>query len=154
VKRWTPRWDKLYAIVFPFGFHEQLENYPAILKHLTQFEADLRKRGQCVSSRGGSKTGQHHWLELDNNPKPSYLQEFTQPKVIIPAIERSCAFAFDDEGYYSNDKTTICVSDDARFLCGVLNSSVTWWIIRQIAAERQNDFRSSLTAFAAPRVGA
>jgi hypothetical protein len=111
-----------------------------VLKHLMKFEADLRKRGQCVSSRGGGKTGQHHWLELDNNPKPSYLQEFTQPKVIIPAIERSCAFAFDEEGYFSNDKTTICVSKDARFLCGILNSSVTWWIIRQIAAERQNDY--------------
>jgi TaqI-like C-terminal specificity domain/Eco57I restriction-modification methylase len=140
VKRWVARWHGLYAIVFPFGFHEQLKNYPAILAHLTRFEPKLRKRGQCVSSRGGRKTGQHHWLELDNNPKPSYLHEFTQPKVIIPAIERNCAMAFDAEGYYSNDKTTICVSDDARFVCAVLNSSVTWWIIRQVAAERQNQY--------------
>jgi adenine-specific DNA-methyltransferase len=140
VKRWQPRWAGLYAIVFPFGFNSELKRYPAVLKHLKQFEADLRKRGQCVSSRGGKEEGQHHWLELDNNPKPSYLEEFTRPKVVIPAIERSCAFAFDDSGFYSNDKTTICVSDEARFLCGLLNSAVIWWVIRQIAAERQNDY--------------
>ena len=140
VKRWQPRWAGLYAIVFPFGFNSELKRYPAVLKHLTQFEADLRKRGQCVSSRGGKAEGQHHWLELDNNPKPSYLEEFTRPKVVIPAIERSCAFAFDESGFYSNDKTTICVSSETRFLCGLLNSAVIWWVIRQVAAERQNDY--------------
>ncbi|MBI4660670.1 MAG: Eco57I restriction-modification methylase domain-containing protein [Verrucomicrobia bacterium] len=140
VKRWQARWAGLYAIVFPFGFHSELDRFPAVLRHLKKFEADLRKRGQCTSSRSGAGTGQHHWLELDNNPKPSYLEEFTRPKVIIPAIERACAFAFDDAEYFSNDKTTICVSDEARFLCGVLNSSVIWWVIRQVAAERQNDY--------------
>jgi type I restriction-modification system DNA methylase subunit len=140
VKRWQARWANLYAIVFPFGFHTKLGNYPAVLRHLKQFETELRKRGQCTSSRGGKDEGQHHWLELDNNPRPSYLEEFTRPKVIIPAIERACAFAYDDEGYFSNDKTTICVSNNARFLCAVLNSSVIWWVIRQIAAERQNGY--------------
>jgi adenine-specific DNA-methyltransferase len=140
VKRWRVDWAGLYAIVFPFGFHTRLAEYPSILRHLTQFEAELRKRGQCVSSRSGTGKGQHHWLELDNNPKPTYLAEFTIPKVIIPAIERGCAFAFDGDGYYSNDKTTICVSNEARFLCAMLNSSVVWWVIRQVAAERQNSY--------------
>src|SRR5207247_2411782 len=79
VKRWQPRWAGLYAIVFPFGFISELKRYPAVLKHLKQFEADLRKRGQCNSSRGGKGEGQHHWLELDNNPKQTYLEEFTRP---------------------------------------------------------------------------
>jgi hypothetical protein len=140
VKRWHTAWADLYVLAIPFGFHAQLGQYPAVLKHLSRFETKLKARGQCTSSRGGGDVGQHHWLELDNNPKPAYLAAFEAPKVVIPAIERQCAFAFDDEGYYSNDKTTICVSDEARFLCAVLNSSVTWWLIQRTAARRQNGY--------------
>jgi hypothetical protein len=86
VKRWQVEWAGLYLIVFPFGFHEKLKNYPAILRHLSQYEDDLRKRGQCTSSRNGKGEGQHHWLELDNNPKESFLAEFEQPKIFVPAI--------------------------------------------------------------------
>ncbi|SNB47475.1 DUF6577 family protein [Geobacter sp. DSM 9736] len=150
VKRWNVSWAQLYVIAFPFGFHENLNNYPAILKHLKKHEKKLKERGQCTSSRGGKGEGQHHWLELDNNPKPSYLQEFTKPKVIIPAIERQCAFAYDDEGYYSNDKTSICASEEALFLCSVLNSSVIWWIIQQTAASKQNGYFEFKPMYVAP----
>lgn len=34
VKRWKVEWAGLYLITFPFGFHEKLESYPAVLKHL------------------------------------------------------------------------------------------------------------------------
>ena len=150
VKRWNVSWAQLYVIAFPFGFNENLENYPAILNHLKKHENKLKERGQCTSSRGGKGEGQHHWLELDNNPKPSYLLEFTKPKVIIPAIERKCAFAYDDEGYYSNDKTSICASDEALFLCAVLNSSVVWWIIQQTAASKQNGYFEFKPMYVAP----
>jgi hypothetical protein len=140
VKRWQTTWAGLYVIAFPFGFHEQIKNYPAVLKHLSQYETDLRKRGQCTSSRSGKGEGQHHWLELDNNPKPSYLAEFSQPKVLMPAFERQATFAYDNQGFYSNNKTSICVSDDAQFLCAVLNSAPLWWTLRQTAATRQNGY--------------
>ena len=86
VKRWRIEWSGLYLITFPFGFHSMLDDYPAILRHLTQFEEALRKRGQCTSSRSGKDEGQHHWLELDNNPKESYLAKFEQPKIVVPDI--------------------------------------------------------------------
>jgi hypothetical protein len=38
VKRWLVRHENLYLIAFPHGFHTRLKDYPAILKHLTQFE--------------------------------------------------------------------------------------------------------------------
>lgn len=150
VKRWHATWAGLYVIAFPFGFHEQLKNYPAVLKYLSRNEAALRKRGQCTSSRAGKGEGQHHWLELDNNPKSSYLAEFSQPKVVIPAIERQAAYTYDDQGFYSNDKTSICVSDDAQFLCAVLNSAPLWWVLRQAAATRQNSYFEFKPMYVAP----
>lgn len=140
VKRWRTAWADLYIIAFPFGFHTQLKRYPAILRHLSQFEDQLRARGQCTSSRGGGNEGQHHWLELDNNPKESYLAEFEQPKVLIPAIEKDAAYAPDLEHFYSNDKTSICVPPNVPLLLSLLNSKVLWWVIRKTAATKQGGF--------------
>ncbi|MCO5062496.1 MAG: Eco57I restriction-modification methylase domain-containing protein [Kiritimatiellae bacterium] len=140
VKRWVVHHKDLYLIVFPFGFHAELKKYPAILRHLSQFEDALKKRGQCTSSRGRKEGGQHHWLELDNNPKPEYLDAFAVKKIVMPAIERERAFAVDSNKHYSNDKTNICIADDPEALCAILNSSAIWWSLTQIAATKQNGY--------------
>ena len=140
VKRWKVEWAGLYLITFPFGFHEKLESYPAVLRHLTQFEEALRKRGQCTSSRNGKGEGQHHWLELDNNPKESYLAEFDQPKIFVPAIEDGVEYAPDLTGYCGNDKTNIIVTEEWRYVLGVLNSSVSWWFTQQTFSGKQGGF--------------
>jgi type I restriction-modification system DNA methylase subunit len=140
VKRWMVRPHDLFLIVFPHGFHGELKSYPAILRHLTRFQAQLKDRGQCKSSRGNKEGGQHHWLELDNNPKQEYLDCFATEKLIMPAIERSSAFAVDQAGHYSNDKTSICVAEDSQALCAILNSKVLWWTLTQIAATKQNGY--------------
>lgn len=139
VKRWQMEWAGLYLIVFPFGFHERLPEYPAILKHLSQFEDVLRKRGQCMSSRSGKGEGQHHWLELDNNPKESYLAEFEQPKVILGRFMDKPTYAYDDSGYYTNNALSIVAGVD-EYLVGVLNSSVTWWYLKATCTDLQNGF--------------
>ena len=140
VKRWRVDPQQLYLIAFPFGFNKQLKDYPAILHHLSQFKTKLEARGQCTSSRGNSEEGQHHWLELDNNPKPEYLACFDGPKIVVPAIERSAPFAVDVGGHYSNDKTSIVVCDEPHMLCAILNSAPLWWIIKQVAASKQNGY--------------
>jgi len=140
VKRWMVHYRDLYLIVFPYGFHKELKNYPAILRHLTRFQAQLKNRGQCKSSRGNKEGGQHHWLELDNNPRPEYLKVFAAEKIVMPAIERSASFVVDQEGHYSNDKTNICVAENAQALCAILNSKALWWTLTQIAATKQNRY--------------
>jgi adenine-specific DNA-methyltransferase len=140
VKRWKVEWAGLYLITFPFGFHEMLKDYPGVLRHLAQFEDALRKRGQCTSSRNGKGVGQHHWLELDNNPKESYLAEFEQPKIFVPAIEDGVEYAPDLTGYYGNDKTNIIVTEEWRYVLAVLNSSVSWWITQQTFSGKQGGF--------------
>lgn len=140
VKRWIVTWADLYVIAFPHGFHEQLCEYPAVLRHLSRFENDLKNRGQCKTSRGGSSIGQHHWLELDNNPKSSYLEEFRKTKIVIPAISGRNNIAVDTAGYISNNKTSFLASPDAEYLAAVLNSRVALWFARQVFATKQNSF--------------
>ncbi|MBE7537695.1 MAG: Eco57I restriction-modification methylase domain-containing protein [Opitutaceae bacterium] len=140
IKRWRLDWAGLYIIVFPFGFHAELKRYPAILKHLRQFEDELRQRGQCTSSRDGKAEGQHHWLELDNNPKQSFLDAFAQSKIIVPAISGTVNVAVDLDGYFANNKASIFVSERARFLAGVVNSPVAFWFTQQVFATKQGGF--------------
>jgi hypothetical protein len=133
VKRWLVRHENLYLIAFPHGFHTRLNDYPAILKHLTQFETDLKKRGQCTSSRGNQEGGQHHWLELDNNPKPEYLLLHDRPKLIYPELAAEPRFAFEPQGF-AVDCTLYMIPDGTWFLAAAMNSIITRYVIRQVSA--------------------
>ena len=107
IKRNGYEWAGLYAILAYFGSHKVIPTeYPAIYRHLKQFEDKLKKRGQCrYTSSGKPKPGaeypgQHHWLELDNNPSISFLDDFNKQKIIFPAImSKGAFFALDRRGY-------------------------------------------------------
>jgi hypothetical protein len=43
-------------------------------------------------------------------------------------------------GFYSNDKTSIIVSSDWRYLLSVLNSAVSWWWTQQLFASKAGGF--------------
>lgn len=126
VKRWKVTNNDLYIIAFPHGFHSQLENYPAISEHLHKYEEKLKNRGQCKTSRGKKEGGQHHWLELDNNPKEEYLKLFSEPKILYPDIYKHQSFCYDSSGKFSTN-TTYFIAKDDKSLCSILNSLTVEW---------------------------
>jgi type I restriction-modification system DNA methylase subunit len=130
VCRWTHAYRDLYVILVRYGFHAELRKYPAIFRHLSRHEAKLKARGQCKTSRSGSSSGQHHWLELDNNPSREFLAMFDADRVVLPIIKKAHGFAFVRGGLCSNDKTTFLISDEALFLLAVMNSSLIEWLVR------------------------
>ncbi|MFM6209553.1 TaqI-like C-terminal specificity domain-containing protein, partial [Planktothrix sp.] len=67
-------------------------------------------------------------------------QEFEQPKIIIPAITQNVEYAADFSGYYSNDKTSICVAENVLYILAILNSKLMWWFIQNTAAAKQGGF--------------
>lgn len=105
------------------------DTYPAIHHRIQAFRRQLIERDD---------QGSYFW-ELRSC---KYWQEFEQPKIIIPAIAQRVDYALDNQGYYSNDKTSICVSAPrtAAYLLGLLNSALLWWIIERTAATRQGGF--------------
>lgn len=139
VKRWRVHHDDLFLIVVPFGFHKKLKDYPSILHHLEQFEEKLKNRGQCTSSRSGKGEGQHHWLELDNNPKPEYLGIFDGPKVFIPAIQYRLMAAFVEHPTVINNKASVFHCEDARYCAAIINSTVSWWLATLVFSTKQNN---------------
>ncbi|MCK5804930.1 MAG: hypothetical protein KAI66_18985, partial [Lentisphaeria bacterium] len=102
--------------------------------HLLKHETRLKARGQCKYTRTRKSTGnvppypgQHHWLELDNNPGDDYLMSFGQPKIIYQDIAQKMPFYLDscDHFYFNNTCWMMCTSSESLcHLTAVLNSSL------------------------------
>lgn len=125
VGRYKVNWNDTYQLVIKFGAHAYLEErYPAVFRHLQSFEKQLKARGQCNygrerNSKDATKPypGQHHWLELDNNPSDDYLNLFQETKIMYPNMTKYLPFFIDNGGgYFTNDKGFI-ISSHSESLC-------------------------------------
>ena len=91
------------------------KTYPSIARWLSQFEKPAKAR----YDQGA------YWWELR---ACDYYGEFEKTKIFIPAISPGPAFAFDESGTYSNNKTSILVTGE-KYLLAVLNSRVMGYFI-------------------------
>ncbi|MFZ1074962.1 MAG: TaqI-like C-terminal specificity domain-containing protein [Minisyncoccia bacterium] len=130
IKRWTHEYHQFYVIIVPFGFNTELAKYPAVLNHLNRFEDLLKARGQCKTSRRGGGEGQHHWLELDNNPSKSYIAAFNEPKIVFNETSKRLHAYLDTEGNAINKTGFIILTPDALYVLAILNSTVMDWFYR------------------------
>ncbi len=142
VKRWAVEFAERYLIkiessanrTHPWTGKDALEaeaifaaKHPAIHRWLKPFRAGLIQRDD---------QGVYFW-ELRSCV---FWDAFSQPKVIIPSIVARAECAVDADAFFCNDKTSICVSDDAPYLAALLNSAAGEWFIRKTAAEKQGGF--------------
>lgn len=131
VKRWRVDSQNLWLIFTRRGI--DIEKYPAILKYLKPLKARL-----TPGVSGGRKPGSYEWYEVQDNI--AYWKEFDQPKIIIPAISATPNVCVDVDGYFANNKASIFVSDEARYLAAVVNSPVAFWFTQQVFATKQGGF--------------
>jgi adenine-specific DNA-methyltransferase len=128
IKRYTCEWKGRWVILAKFGFYKEAHLYPAVVAHLSQYEQALKNRGQCRYGRTGKQSiadypGQHHWLELDNNPRDEYLAEFEKEKVVWQELAQGSQFALDEEGrFFVSNTAYIMTGTHLRYLLGYLNS--------------------------------
>ena len=71
-----------------------IDDYPAIKKHLNQFVDKLAKRGD----KGDTPY---------NLRNCAYLEDFDKPKIMYPEITKFLPFIYDDSGMYCNNKAFI-----------------------------------------------
>jgi adenine-specific DNA-methyltransferase len=127
IKRYTYEWKEEWVILAKFEFYKEAHLYPAVVRHLRKYEQDLKNRGQCRYGRRGKQfsadyPGQHHWLELDNNPRDEYLAEFDKEKVVYSEIVREPQFYYDTGKFYVEATAFLMTGSHLRYLCGLLNS--------------------------------
>jgi len=102
------------------------ESYPAIASHLEPFTEKAKKR----YDKG------EYWWELRTC---EYYAKFEDPKIIVPAIIQKASYAYDTDGFYSNDKTTIIATDDL-YLLGILNSKISDFVMHSISSTKQGGY--------------
>jgi hypothetical protein len=144
IKRYYYEWAGLWVIIAKFGFYKESYLYPAIVNHLKKYEIELKSRGQCRYTRQNKAQsnkdypGQHHWLELDNNPQDSYLREFEKEKVVysetikiyFDGSRNYPRFVFDENKNFL-DKTIFFITGRIwlKYLLGYLNSNVSEYLM-------------------------
>jgi hypothetical protein len=138
IKRYKPLKTEKYLILFQRGFTSAKipsagrqwdwlrKEYPAIAAHLEPFRENAEKR----YDKGD------YWWELRTC---DYYAEFEKPKIIVPAIVKSASYAFDADGFYSNDKTTIIPTTD-KYLLGLIGSKTLDYYMHSISSTKQGGY--------------
>lgn len=141
VKRWRVEPQGLWLVFTRRPF--DINKYPAILSHLEQYKTQLMPKPETWDDKRdgnwpGRKAGSYEWYEIQDNI--AYWKEFEEPKIVVPAITDSVNYAPDTRCFYGNDKTSIVVSNEWRYLLAILNSSLSWWLAQQTFASKQGGF--------------
>jgi adenine-specific DNA-methyltransferase len=127
VKRYKqPKSDK-YLLYIPWNFN--IEKQKAIGRYLEEHKQGLSARPEVMQ-------GNFPWFAL-TRPKEEQIGEYNKPKIVFQEIATYHAFAYDNEGLVSNNKTFL-ITDSSLFLLGILNSAPVWFFINQVAAKMAN----------------
>lgn len=102
------------------------KNYPAIYSWFDKLKQKLIKRDD---------QGKYFW-ELRSC---RYWNEFEKPKIILGKVMGEPKFVLDHSNFYLNN-TLYCISYANKYLTGILNSSVGWWLLSYWSSERQGGF--------------
>jgi hypothetical protein len=116
-----------------------ITEYPAIESYLKQFKEKLMPKPKDWSGEKwkGRKPGSYKWYEIQDSI--DYYLEFEKPKIIYPNICKRPEFAFDESKKYTNQKCFIVPLTD-KYLLGILNSSVDFFLFRTILPKLRGDF--------------
>ena len=140
IKRYSYEWAGLWIIALEFGSHKYLqEKHPSIYSHLLQYQDALKARGQCTNKPITDKKpylGQHHWLELDNNPTKEYLESFAREKIVYPETSQGAYFSYDPSGLFL-EKTAFMInakSFDTKCLLAFLNSDLATFYFKRFCS--------------------
>ena len=103
------------------------ENYPAVAKHLLAF----KNKAEIRTDKGD------FWWELR---ACDYYDKFEKPKIMYQVLQVKPCFIYDETGQFCNNSMWIIPSND-KFLVGILNSRLGWWLISKYCTAIQNGFQ-------------
>jgi type I restriction-modification system DNA methylase subunit len=138
IKKWSVEPRSLWLIFTRRGI--EIENYPAVVDYLNHFRERLEPKPKDwpkEKSWKGRKAGSYQWYEIQDTI--DYYEEFEKTKIIWPNLQVKSKFMFDSSGFYINAPAVILPSGD-YFLVGLLNSSVTWFFLKNTAISRMQSF--------------
>ncbi|PKN59763.1 MAG: hypothetical protein CVU53_06560, partial [Deltaproteobacteria bacterium HGW-Deltaproteobacteria-11] len=136
IRKWTAQWAGLYLITIASSTNREwpwskekseakarllfAKAYPAIYRHLSQYEKKLRIRDDQGK----------FWWELRSCV---YWEEFERTKLVYQEIATFQSFGYAEEGLVCNNKCFL-IPEKNDFLLGLLNSQLTWWFLGNLTS--------------------
>lgn len=118
IRKWHIKNSGLNIIYTHSG--TDIDKYPAIAKHLSQFKEALENRAV-----------KQPWSQLQQAQNRDGIWE--NPKMVYPDIGKESRFTIDFDGIYVDMKGFVFPSDDYSLLA-ILNSSAVWWFLKKVCA--------------------
>lgn len=117
-----------------------IDSYPAIRSYLEQFKTKLmpRPRDYKGAEWAGRKPGPYKWYEIQDSVE--YFAELEKTKIVYLKFQVNPAFTLDADGFYPNSAVWAIPTDD-KYLLGVLNSRVGWFLVSQTCTRIQNGYQ-------------
>ena len=134
IKRYKAEFADLWLINTHNGIKEKnlppinVEDYPAIKRHLDQYYDKLEKR----QDKGETPY---------NLRNCAYLEEFNRQKIIYPNMTKFLPFYLDCYGFITNQKCFIIIGTHLEYIIAFLNSSLFKFCFRNSFPELQGGTR-------------
>ena len=133
IQRYRAQWAGLWLIsTFP-SLQLNIDNYPAVKKHLLSFgKHRLEQSGKRLSGGGKSrKKTQHSWFEAQD--ATAYHEEFTKEKLVWIELVENGRFAHDESSIYCEATSFMMTGESLKYLCALLNAKLIRWFLYQTA---------------------
>ena len=142
IRRYQAQWAGKWLLFIPWHFPlhvdpsikgisiqaESLfqEQYPAVYRYLL-------KHKPALTSRNRAETGiRYEWYALQRCAA-DYHAEFTKEKIIWMDMGARGTFAYESTETYINNAAYLITGNSLKYICGVLNSSLSSWYMRNTA---------------------
>ena len=127
IGRYGYRHENLWIITTFPAKKLDIDDYPAVKKHLSSFMPALVQSGE----RGCRKKTQHAWFETSDTI--AYYPNFHQEKLVWIQLANDGRFALDTKSMYPLASVFIMTGESIHFLLAVLNSKLVSWCMRYIS---------------------
>ena len=134
IQRYQANWAGKWLITTFPSVRVSIDDYPAVRKHLQSFGKDrLEQVGARLPNGGRSrKKTKHSWFELQD--ATTYYKDFSNEKLFWMDMAGDTArFAYSETETYCNNKGYIISGPDLKYICGLLNSSLINWFVKNTA---------------------
>ncbi len=133
IKRYKYQWNRLHLIATFPSLSLNIENYPAIKKHLLAYgKKKLEQIGKNLPD--GTKTRKktpYEWFELQDTC--AYHTEFEKEKLVWIELVNRGRFSYDNSGIYCEATSFIMTGRSLKYLVAMLNSTLICWFLQQNA---------------------
>jgi hypothetical protein len=140
IDRWRPRKSEMCLIFARRGI--EIDRYPAIKRHLSQFREKLAPRPADWDDHQGKwpgrAPGDYQWYELQASPGEDAVEATFKPKTVFQEMAWFNRFALDSSGAVLGN-TAYLFADTRSSIAAVLNSPLAWWYMWRTAQHGKDE---------------